>query len=82
MKKIISLGFALASISVTAFSADQHIAFERKDAVYVANLSIAASSTSVKTGMVRSRRSKNSISPAKKQFALRARMISFGSRFG
>ena len=38
MKKLISLGFVLARLSVTAFSADQHIAFERNDAVYVANL--------------------------------------------
>jgi len=38
MKKVISLGFALASLSVTAFSDDRHIAFERNDAVYIANL--------------------------------------------
>jgi TolB protein len=38
MKKIISLGFALASFSATAFPADRQIAFERNDAVYVANL--------------------------------------------
>jgi len=38
MKKIISLGFAFASLSVTAFPADRHIAFERNNAVYFANL--------------------------------------------
>jgi TolB protein len=38
MKKIILLAFALASFGVTAFPADQRIAFERKDAVYIANL--------------------------------------------
>ena len=38
MKKIISLGFAFASFSATAFPADRQIAFERDDAVYVANL--------------------------------------------
>jgi TolB protein len=38
MKKLILLGFALASVSVTAFSADRHIAFERSDVVYIANL--------------------------------------------
>src|SRR5262249_21920031 len=37
MKKLISLGFALTGLSVSAFSA-QHIVFERNDAVYVANL--------------------------------------------
>jgi TolB protein len=38
MKKLISFGFALTSLSVTAFSADRHIVFERNDAVYIANL--------------------------------------------
>jgi hypothetical protein len=38
MKKLISFAFALASFSATAFSADRHIAFERNNAVYVANL--------------------------------------------
>jgi TolB protein len=38
MRKLISFAFALASLSVSAFSADRHIAFERNDAVYVANL--------------------------------------------
>jgi TolB protein len=38
MREIISLGFALASLSVSAFSADQRIAFERNDGVYIANL--------------------------------------------
>jgi len=36
MRKLIA--FALASFSVTAFPADRHIAFERNNAVYVANL--------------------------------------------
>ena len=38
MKKIISLGFAFASFSSTVFPADRQIAFERNNAVYVANL--------------------------------------------
>jgi dipeptidyl aminopeptidase/acylaminoacyl peptidase len=38
MKKIILLAFALASFSATAYPGDQHIAFERNDAVYIANL--------------------------------------------
>jgi TolB protein len=38
MKRIISLLFTLAAFSATALSADRHIAFERNDAVYVANL--------------------------------------------
>jgi TolB protein len=38
MRKLISCAFALASVSTTAFSADRHIAFERNDAVYIANL--------------------------------------------
>jgi TolB protein len=37
MRKIIPVVFALACVSTTAFSADQHIAFERNDAVYIAN---------------------------------------------
>src|SRR6266481_9994797 len=38
MKKIILLAFASASFGVTASAADQRIAFERNDAVYIANL--------------------------------------------
>jgi hypothetical protein len=38
MKKIISFVFALASFSATTFPADRQIAFERNDAVYIANL--------------------------------------------
>lgn len=38
MKKMILLVFALAGLSTVAFSDDRHIAFERNDAVYVANL--------------------------------------------
>ena len=38
MKGIISLAVALAGCYATAFPADQHIAFERNNAVYVANL--------------------------------------------
>jgi TolB protein len=38
MKRIISLAVALAGFSATAFPADRHIAFERNNAVYVANL--------------------------------------------
>jgi TolB protein len=38
MRKLISFAFALASFSAIAFPADRHIAFERNDAVYVANL--------------------------------------------
>ena len=37
MRKLIPFAFALASFSATAFSADRHIAFERNNAVYVAN---------------------------------------------
>jgi len=38
MRKIIFFSFALASLSATALPADRHIAFERNNAVYVANL--------------------------------------------
>src|SRR5205823_799389 len=38
MRKLISFAFALASFSATAFPADRHIAFERNDAIYIANL--------------------------------------------
>src|SRR5207247_10447326 len=38
MKKIILLAFVLAGFSVTAFCGDRHIAFERKDAVWIANI--------------------------------------------
>ena len=38
MKKIILLAFGLAGFSATAFSGDPHIAFERNNAVYIANL--------------------------------------------
>jgi TolB protein len=38
MRKRISFALALASFSATALSADRHIAFERNNAVYVANL--------------------------------------------
>src|SRR5436190_10096555 len=38
MRKLISFAFALASFSATAFPADRHIAFERNNAVYIANL--------------------------------------------
>jgi Tol biopolymer transport system component len=38
MRKLISFAFALASFSATAFPADRHIAFDRNNAVYVANL--------------------------------------------
>jgi tricorn protease-like protein len=38
MKKIILFGFALASLSATAFFGDRHIAFERNNAVWIANL--------------------------------------------
>jgi TolB protein len=38
MKKIILVGFALGSFSAAPFPADRQIAFERNDAVYVANL--------------------------------------------
>ncbi len=38
MRKLISFSFALASLSATAFPADRQIAFERNNAVYVANL--------------------------------------------
>ena len=37
MKNIISIGFVLASLSA-AFAADRHIAFERNQAVWIANL--------------------------------------------
>ncbi|HSS18199.1 MAG TPA: translocation protein TolB [Candidatus Dormibacteraeota bacterium] len=38
MKRIISLAVTLAGFSATGFTADRHIAFERNNAVYVANL--------------------------------------------
>jgi TolB protein len=38
VRKLISFAFALASLSATALPADRHIAFERNNAVYVANL--------------------------------------------
>jgi len=38
MRKLISFAFALASFSATAFPADRHIAFERNNAIYIANL--------------------------------------------
>jgi TolB protein len=38
MRKMVFVAFALASLSATAFPADRHIAFERNNAVYIANL--------------------------------------------
>jgi len=38
MKKVLSLALALACLSATAFPADRHIAFERDQAVWIANL--------------------------------------------
>jgi TolB protein len=38
MRKMVCAAITLASLSATAFPADSQIAFERKDAVYVANL--------------------------------------------
>jgi len=38
MKGIILLAFSLAASSATAFSGERYIAFERNDAVYIANL--------------------------------------------
>jgi TolB protein len=38
MRKMVFFAFALASLSATAFPADRHIAFERNNAVYIANL--------------------------------------------
>ena len=38
MKKIILLFFALAASTASVFRGDRHIAFERNDAVYKANL--------------------------------------------
>ena len=38
MRKLISFAFALASLSATAFPADRQIAFERDQAVWIANL--------------------------------------------
>ncbi len=38
MKRIILFGFALASFSATAFPGDRHIAFERNNTVWIANL--------------------------------------------
>jgi len=38
MKKIILFAFSLAVSSATAFSGERHIAFERNNAVYLANL--------------------------------------------
>ena len=38
MSKMICFAFALAGLSATSLSADRHIAFERNNAVYVANL--------------------------------------------
>jgi hypothetical protein len=38
MKKIILFLFALAAFPASVFCADRHVAFERNDAVYIANL--------------------------------------------
>jgi TolB protein len=38
MRRVIPIVIALAGFSATAFPADRHIAFERNNAVYVANL--------------------------------------------
>jgi TolB protein len=38
MRKMVFVAFALVGLSATAFPADRHIAFERKNAVYIANL--------------------------------------------
>lgn len=38
MRKIVSIAITLAGFSATAFPADRHMAFERNNAVYVANL--------------------------------------------
>jgi len=38
MRKMVFFAFALASLSATASPADRHIAFERNNAVYIANL--------------------------------------------
>ena len=38
MREMVFFAFALASLSATAFPADRHIAFERNNAVYIANL--------------------------------------------
>jgi TolB protein len=38
VRNIISFAFALASFSATASPVDRHIAFERNDGVYIANL--------------------------------------------
>jgi TolB protein len=38
MKNIVLLGFALSGFALTGFPADRHIAFERNNAVYIANL--------------------------------------------
>src|SRR5215813_10578489 len=38
MNKIIFFALASASVALTAFPADRHIAFERNDAVWIANL--------------------------------------------
>jgi TolB protein len=38
MRKMVFFAFALASLSATAFPADRQIAFERNNAVYIANL--------------------------------------------
>jgi hypothetical protein len=37
MKEIILRAFVLTSFGITAFAADRHIAFERNNAVYIAN---------------------------------------------
>jgi hypothetical protein len=38
MRKIILPALLLTSFGITAFAADRHIAFERNNAVYIANL--------------------------------------------
>jgi Tol biopolymer transport system component len=38
MRKLIFFAFAVAGFSASAFSADRHIAFERDNAIYIANL--------------------------------------------
>ena len=37
MRKLVSFAFALTSFSATAFPADRQMAFERNNAIYVAN---------------------------------------------
>jgi hypothetical protein len=78
------VAFALAASPTSVFCGDRHIAFERDQAVWIANFD-GTGEKKIADGIF------PAISPdgtcvafkrAKRQFVLPVRMISFGSRFG